>query len=139
MANEPRMRPTEVDPHEFVAAVEHPTRRQDALHLVELMSEVSGEEPVMWGPTIVGFGQRHYRYESGHEGDEPLMGFSPRKANLVLYALQDAPGSAELLADLGKHRLGKSCLYVNKLADVDLKVLRELMELNYDYWKARSP
>lgn len=130
MAYEPKTKPTAVDPHEFVDAVEHPTRRQDALTLMELMSTVTGEPPTMWGPSIVGFGQRHYRYESGHEGDEPLVSFSPRKSNLVLYSLTTTPGSEELLEKLGKHKRGKGCVYVNKLADVDLDTLEELVRLN---------
>lgn len=118
---------TDVDPEAFIAAVEHPTRRTDATTLLELMRRVTGCEPKMWGPTIIGFGRYHYRYDSGREGDFLLTGFSPRKANLAIYVM---PGYDELgghLAKLGKHRLGKSCLYVNKLADVDLDVLEGIV------------
>lgn len=133
MAYENKTKPTDVDPRDFIAAVEHPTRRQDAETLLELMSEVSGDEPVMWGPSIIGFGSHHFAYESGHEGDDGKIGFSPRKSNLVLYALNYAPESEALLAKLGKHKLGKACLYINKLSDVDMDVLRELVRVAYAY------
>ncbi len=118
---------TDVDPREFIASVEHPTRRADAEVLLEMMTRVTGCAPRMWGPSIVGFGRYHYRYESGREGDFMLTGFSPRKANLVLYVLPGYDDAGADLAELGKHRLGKSCLYVNKLADVDLEVLERLV------------
>lgn len=118
---------TDVDPREFIASVEHPTRRADAEVLLEMMTRVTGCAPRMWGPSIVGFCRYHYRYESGREGDFMLTGFSPRKANLVLYVLPGYDDAGADLAELGKHRLGKSCLYVNKLADVDLEVLERLV------------
>jgi len=118
---------------EFVAGVEHPVRRQDGLRLRDLMAELTGEEPEMWGPTIVGFGRVHYKYATGREGDMPAVGFSPRKASLSLYGLTNAPESAELLGRLGKHKTGAGCLYVNKLADVDEAVLAELIRLGYRY------
>jgi hypothetical protein len=118
---------TDVDPAAFVAAVEHPTRRADAEVLLDLMTRITGCTPKMWGPSIIGFGRYHYRYESGREGDFMLTGFSPRKANLVLYVLPGYDDIGEQLADLGKHRIGKSCLYVNKLADVDLDVLERII------------
>ena len=123
--------PTEVDPHEFIAALEHPTRRVDAQVLLEMMEEVSGHPATMWGPTIIGFDAYHYKYESGREGDAAAIGFSPRAANLALYGLTVAPESAGLLAKLGKHKRGAGCLYVNKLADVDLGVLTELARNGY--------
>ena len=119
--------PTDVDPREFVAAVEHPTRRAAAETLLDLMQRVTGCEPKMWGPSIIGFGRYHYVYDSGREGDFMLAGFSPRKSNLVIYTM---PGYADLddqLERLGKHKIGKSCLYVNKLADVDVSVLEEIV------------
>src|SRR5690554_5365483 len=134
MAYEPKTKPTTTDPAEFVQAVEHPTRRQDGMTLLELMADTTGQPPVMWGPSMIGFGQRRYKYESGHEGDEFLVGFSPRKANLVLYGLNSTPGHEELLEKLGKHKQGKSCVYVSKLADVDLDVLKQLIALNYNHW-----
>ena len=119
--------PTDVDPHEFVGAVEHPTRRADAETLIELMGRVTGCRPTMWGPSIVGFGRYHYVYDSGREGDFMLCGFSPRKSNLVVYTMPGYDSFGEQLDRLGKHKLGKSCLYINKLADIDLTVLEEIV------------
>lgn len=111
----------------FLEAVEHPVRRADGLALDALFREVTGWTPVMWGPTIVGYGRYHYRYDTGREGDFLATGFSPRKSNLSLYIM---PGYAErdaVLARLGKHKTGRACLYVNKLADIDMDVLAELI------------
>lgn len=119
--------PTTTDPHEFIAAVEHPVRRADAQVLIEMMSRVTGCEPKMWGPSIIGFGRYHYRYDSGREGDFMITGFSPRKANLVVYILPGYDDIGEQLDQLGKHKIGKSCLYVNKLADVDVDVLERIV------------
>ncbi len=118
---------TEVDPVEFIAAVEHPTRRADAEVLLELMGRVTGCGAKMWGPSIIGFGRYHYRYESGREGEYMLTGFSPRKANTVVYVLPGYDDISDDLAVLGKHKIGKSCLYINKLADVDLAVLEKIV------------
>jgi hypothetical protein len=118
---------TDVDPRAFVAAVEHPTRRADAEVLLDMMTRVTGCEPKMWGPSIIGFGRYHYVYDSGREGDFILTGFSPRKANLVVYVLPGYDDMSAQLAELGKHRLGKSCLYINKLADVNLEVLEGIV------------
>ena len=118
---------TEVDPATFIASVEHPTRRTDAEYLLAMMRRVTGCEPQMWGPSIVGFGRYHYRYESGREGDFMITGFSPRKANLVVYVLPGYDDISDDLAELGKHKIGKSCLYINKLADVDLAVLERIV------------
>lgn len=127
--------PTPVDPHEFIAGVAQPQRRADALVLLEMMESVTGQPATMWGPSIIGFDSYHYRYESGHEGDAAMIGFSPRASSLSLYGLTNAPVAPELLAKLGKSRRGASCLYVNKLADVDLDVLRELIEHGYQHMK----
>lgn len=110
----------------FLDSVENNTRRADGYTLLQMMREVSGQEPAMWGPTIVGFGQYHYKYATGHEGDAMQMGFSPRKANLVLY-LDRFDDYDDLLARLGKHKTSVACLYINKLADVDQDVLRQLI------------
>ena len=118
---------TDVDPAAFIADVEHPTRRADAEVLLGMMRRVTGCEPKMWGPSIIGFGSYHYRYESGREGDMLITGFSPRKANLVLYILPGYDDLGESLSELGKHKVGKSCLYVNKLDDVDLEVLEGIV------------
>ena len=119
--------PTEIDPADFVASVEHDVRRGDAEVLLELMERVSGCPPKMWGPSIVGYDEYHYVYDTGREGDFMKVGFSPRKANMVLYLLPGYDEAGEMLDRLGKHKIGKSCLYINKLADVDLAVLEELI------------
>jgi Domain of unknown function (DU1801) len=120
--------PTDSDVEAFLAAVPD-ERRADARTLCSLLAEVTGEPPVLWGTSIVGFGTYHYRYESGHEGDSALVGFSPRKANLVLYRVGGfADRHPQLLERLGPHKTGKGCLYLESLADVDLDVLRELVD-----------
>ena len=123
----------------FLAAVEHPRRREDGRALLRMMREVTGLEPEMWGPSIVGFGDYHYRYESGREGDFFLVGFSPRKQSLSLYLPAGFPAYDALLAALGKHRKGASCLYVNKLADIDLAVLRRLIAGSFRHMRTRYP
>lgn len=129
MASEPVTRPTDADVEAFLATVENETRRNDAHHLIELMTEVTGEPPVMWGPSIIGFGSYHYRYATGREGDAPLAGFSPRKQNLVIYLVGGYEDRyAKLLEQLGPHKTGKACLYLKRLADVDLEALRTLVE-----------
>jgi hypothetical protein len=128
---ENKTRPTHASVEGFLAAVEHPVRHRDGLLLLGLMQEITGEEPEMWGPTIVGFGQYHYKYATGREGDAAAVGFSPRKAGLSLYGLTSAPEAAALLARLGKHRTGAGCLYVNKLDDIDEAVLAELIRTGY--------
>ena len=126
MAYEAKTKPTDISVAEFIAAVENPVRRADAETVLALLEEISGEPATMWGPSIIGFGKYHYRYDSGHEGDAPRIGFSPRKAQTVLYILGGFDGQDELLARLGKVKTSVACLYVNKLADVDMAVLREI-------------
>jgi hypothetical protein len=116
---------------EFLAQVEHPVRRADGYRLLDLMSGITGEPAQMWGPTIVGFGRYHYKYDSGREGDAAAVGFSPRKASLSLYGLTYGPEVPGLLARLGKHKTGAGCLYINKLDDVDETVLAELIRNGY--------
>lgn len=111
----------------FIAAVENDTRRQDAKTLTRMMQTITGEKPAMWGPSIIGFGTVHYQYDSGREGDILRLGFAPRKANLALYLKHDKA----LLAKLGKHQVSVACLYINKLADVDLDVLRALIKSSW--------
>jgi hypothetical protein len=123
---ENKTKPTKVSVAAFINALTDPARRADAKALVKLLQSVAGEKPKMWGPSIIGFGSYHYRYESGREGDMPLLGFSPRKPATVLYNMIGFSASAELLAKLGKHTAGKGCLYIKKLADVDQKVLQAL-------------
>ena len=123
---------------EFLSAVENKRRREDGLALLEMMKNVTGLEPEMWGPSIIGFGSYHYRYDSGREGDMPLTGFSPRSRSLSLYIMSGFDNYDELLSKLGKHRTGASCLYINKLADVDMAVLRELVSQSVEHMRAES-
>ncbi len=116
------------DPAEFIAHVEPERRRMDGEVLLEFFQDVTGFEPVMWGPSIVGYGRYHYVYKTGREGDFLATGFSPRKASLSLYIMPGYQDYGEILNCLGKHKLGRSCLYINKLADVDMDVLAELIQ-----------
>ncbi len=127
---ETKTRPTAVRVDDFIAGLEKPVRRADAAVLREMMERVTGKPATMWGPTIIGFGAYHYRYESGHEGDACQVGFAPRAANLVLY-VGGFPEYDRLLEKLGKHKRSKACLYLNKLADVDLGVLEEIVRKTY--------
>jgi len=134
-----KTKPTAVSVEDFIAGVEDPKRRDDTEALVQLMEAETGETATMWGPSIIGFGRYHYRYESGHEGDACLVGFSPRKANLVLYMAADEPIRADMLTRLGKHKSGKGCIYLNRLSDVDEGVLREMARVSVETLKARYP
>lgn len=118
---------TTIEPKDFIAAIEHETRRKDAQVLLELLERITGFTPKMWGPSIIGFGRYHYVYESGREGDSMVVGFSPRKANQVIYLMPGYEDLTHMLTRLGKHKIGKACLYINKLADVDLAVLEEMV------------
>ncbi|WP_438317410.1 DUF1801 domain-containing protein [Sporosarcina sp. FA9] len=111
---------------EFIENVESLKKREDAYKLLELFTETTGFEAKMWGPSIIGFGSYHYKYATGHEGDAALVGFSPRKAKISLY-VSGGPERERILADFGKHTVGKSCVYVNKLADIDISVLEKLI------------
>ena len=114
-----------VDAH--LAAIDDEGRRNDCAALAPLMSKVTRAQPKMWGPSIVGFGSYHYRYDSGREGDSCATGFASRKGDISIYLVAEFPGQDELLAQLGRHKMGKACLYVRKLADVDMKVLEKLV------------
>ncbi|WP_037163866.1 DUF1801 domain-containing protein [Rhodococcoides fascians] len=131
--SESKTGPTATDVVAWLESVEHPVRRADGLALHRLFTRVTGEPAVMWGPSMVGYGRYHYRYDSGREGDALAVGFSPRRTTLVLYGLTYAPESQALLNELGKHKPGAGCLYVNKLADVDSAVLEKMIELSYPY------
>ncbi|MDN5569968.1 MAG: DUF1801 domain-containing protein [Propionibacteriaceae bacterium] len=130
--NDSKTAPTHVEPAAWIAGLPKARQRDEGAQLLALFDEVTAAEAVMWGPSIVGYGELHYVYESGREGDMPRVGFSPRSACHTFYLALDAPGAPELLARLGKHRTSVACLYVNKLADVDLDVLRTLVELGWD-------
>ena len=127
---------TDASVQEFLDAVEHPTRREDSFAVLEMMREITGHEPAMWGPSIVGFDTYHYRYASGQEGEWPVVGFSPRKRSLTLYIMSGFDQYKTLLSKLGKYKTGKSCLYINKLADVDQETLRELVRQSVEYVRA---
>jgi Domain of unknown function (DU1801) len=118
---------TDADVTAFLAGVADPGQRADADTIIKMMSAASGQPPKMWGPSIIGFGRYHYRYESGREGDMCRIGFSPRKGQTVLYIVNGFPAHDALLAKLGKHKTGKACLYIKKLADVDMGILQQLV------------
>ena len=118
---------------DFLQTVENEQKRNDSYELIALMEQLTGEKAKMWGPTIVGFGNYHYKYESGHEGNAPLVGFSPRKAAISLYVFTGLQEQEHLLGNLGKFTMGKACIYVKKLADINLDVLTNLMNHSIDY------
>ena len=123
-----KTRATKASVDRFLDGVEPERKREEARALDRLFRKVTGWEPRMWGPTIIGYGEYHYRYDSGREGDFLATGFSPRKANHTIYIMPGYGDYGPILERIGKHKLGKSCLYVNKLADIDLDVLAELIE-----------
>lgn len=125
--------PTSESVEEFIAKQSEP-RHQDSLVLIDMMRKITGLEPVMWGPSIIGFGSYHYKYASGREGDMPISGFSPRKANMTVYIGRGFDEYQSQLEKLGKHKTSVSCLYINRLSDVDLEVLGEIIELDYQYY-----
>jgi len=130
---------TKQDVDDFIAAVAHPTRQSDARQLNDLFCRITGWQPRMWGPSIIGYGQYHYTYDSGREGDHLATGFSPRKAGLSIYILPGYADFGAILARLGKHKIGKSCLYINKLADIDTGVLEDLIRAGLDDLGKRWP
>jgi hypothetical protein len=134
MAAEPKTKPTDVPVADFIAAVENPTRRADAEVVRAMLAEVTGEQPVMWGPSIIGYGR--YR---GPTGDWPIIGFSPRKAQLVFYIMRGFADFGDQLARLGKHKTGGGCLYINRLDDVDLDVLREMAASSVAWMREKYP
>ena len=124
---------TEVSVEDFINMVDHDGKRKDAFEILEMMKQVTGEEPKMWGAAIIGFGDLRYKYASGREGDWFKVGFSPRKTKISLYVSGcDVTMHEEMLTRFGKHKAGKGCLYVNKLADIDTKVLKEMIKKCYD-------
>ena len=132
-----KTKPTSVSVSSFIDAVENETRRKDAKTLLAMMKKVTGEKPKMWGPSIIGFGEYHYKYESGREGDMLAVGFSPRKANMGLYVLGSLGDDEPLLKKLGPYKCGKSCLYVGPLDTVDLGVLEKIVVKSYKETKAK--
>lgn len=139
MASEPKTKPTDVAVADFIAAVPDARRREEAEALSALMTEVTGEPPVMWGPSIVGFGRYTYVNTTKKPADWPIIGFSPRKAKLTIYIMPGFEGQPDLMARLGKHTTGVSCLYLNRLADVDQAVLKELATRSVAWMRERYP
>ena len=134
---EPKTKVTQVSPKAFIDRVKNATRRKDGHELAALMQEITGEPPVMWGPSIVGFGKYRYKYASGREGEMMLTGFSPRTGSLVLY-IGSAIGDEKLMTKLGKHKKTEGCLYINKLVDIDRGVLRQVITRGVEEMRARD-
>ncbi len=128
---ENKTKPTSASVDEFIAAIDNPQRRNDALTALAIYKDLTGLPPVMWGPSIIGFGSHHSVYETGREGDMPAAGFSPRKANMTFYVGDRFEGAEALYTGLGKHKKSVACLYINKLRDVDLEFLREIIARQY--------
>lgn len=137
--SENKIQVTEASVVQFITAVSPEQKRQDAFALLEMMERISGYQAKMWGDSMVGFGAYHYKYDSGREGDAMRIGFSPRKANLALYIMTGFAQHQELLAQLGKHKTTKSCLYVNHLKDINLKVLEQLISQELEYMAEKYP
>jgi len=135
-----KTKPTLKKAEDFLNTIEHPQKRADSFEILKIMKDVSKEKPVMWGESIIGFGNYHYKYKTGREGDWFVVGFSPRKQNLTVYlniGFEDQLKST--LLKLGKYKTGVSCLYINKLKDVDVGILRELVEKSVSYMKKNYP
>ncbi|PAD22146.1 DUF1801 domain-containing protein [Terribacillus saccharophilus] len=124
---------------DFIEAVENPKKREDAYKLLDIFTEATGYEAKMWGTSIIGFGSYHYRYATGHEGDAPLVGYSPRKANISLYLAPGETNREERLQKLGKHKTGKACVYINKTADIDENVLKQLIHDSVNFLREMYP
>jgi len=136
---EQKTKPTEVSVQSFLENVPDEGVRDDCNELIEIMKKITGAPPKMWGPSIVGFGKYHYKYESGHEGYSCLTGFSPRKQNLTLYVMPGIAEKSDLLEKLGKYKAAKGCLYIKRLADVDVEILKKLIKTTVDYFKKKYP
>lgn len=124
---------------EFINAVDNEVKRNDAFELLTIIQETTGFEPKMWGPSIIGFGSYHYKYESGHEGDAPLAGFSPRKTAMTVYFYLPEENREELLSQLGKHTSSKACIYIKKLADIDIEILKKIILRSIAYTQKLYP
>jgi hypothetical protein len=124
---------------EFIEAVDSPKKREDAYRLLDIFTETTGYPAKMWGPSIIGFGSYHYKYDSGHEGDAPLVGFSPRKAKISLYFATGDTERETLLQEFGKHTSGKACVYINKVADIDVDVLKALINQSVKFLQELYP
>ncbi|MDX1683866.1 MAG: DUF1801 domain-containing protein [Saprospiraceae bacterium] len=133
MSRSNKTRPTDADVRQFLGEVDNENRRKDAETVMAIMERITGHKPTMWGPGIIGFDTYHYKYESGREGDFFKVGLSPRKQNLSVYILPGFDRYENLLSQLGKYKTGKSCLYINRLSDVDMDVLEELISESYRF------
>ena len=138
MAYELKTKLTDASVAEFLNRIEDDTRRMDGFRVLEMYRRATGDQPKMWGPAIIGFGMRKYKYPDGREMDWMVAGFSPRKQNLTLYVICDSPNQAGLLAKLGKHTTSKACLYIKKLAQIDEAVLEEVIKDSTDYIRSKS-
>jgi len=136
---ENKTQPTKASVAQFLNGIEDDRKRRDAKAIDQMFREITGEKPTMWGPSIIGYGTYHYKYESGREGDFMRLGFSPRKQSLTLYIMSGFRKYASLLKKLGKHKTGKSCLYVNRLDDIDMDVLRNLAQESWNEMNRRYP
>ncbi len=134
-----KTKPTKADVNAFIEAVDQEGRREDSKVILEMMQRLSGHQPRMWGPSIIGFGSYHYKYDSGREGNMCRIGFSPRKSSLVLYIIPGFSKVEGLLNRLGKHKLGKSCLYIGRLSSVDMAVLEEIIVQALAYMDEKYP
>lgn len=136
--SEPKTKATTQNALDFINKIDSEQKRQDSLRLIEIFKEITGKSPVMWGTSIIGFDKYHYKSDrSSQEGDWPMVGFSPRKQSLSLYVLVGNDREEKLLKKLGKHKVGKGCLYVNKLSDIDLKILEDLIKNSYGFMKEK--
>lgn len=133
-----KTQPTAVSFSSFVDTLDNDQRKADALALSKLMEDISGHKPVMWGPSIVGFDTCHYKYESGREGDMGILGFSPRKANMVVYLVDGVSRYKQQLSKLGPHTTGKVCIYIKRLSDIDMGVLEQILHDSYTYAKTHD-
>lgn len=129
--------PNEASVTKFLDGVTDPQKKEDSYFLLELMKKITGKPPVMWGPSIIGFGSYHYKYDSGREGDMLLTGFSPRKQNLTLYIMAGFKRYEELMKKLGKHSTGKSCLYIKRLSEIDIEVLTAVITASYEHYNSK--
>jgi Domain of unknown function (DU1801) len=135
---EMKTKPTNESVEDFLNKIADEERRADCFQVAKIMEEVTGEKPKMWGPSIVGFGSYHYKYDSGREGDWPVTGFSPRKKDLTLYIMMGYEKHTELMEKLGKHSGGKSCLYIKRLSDIHLPTLKKLLKVSVKELKAHT-
>lgn len=134
-----KTKPNDLSVIEFIEKVESPQKKEDAYKILDIFTETSGFEPKMWGDSIIGFGQYHYVYKSGHEGDAPLVGFSPRKSNFSLYFAAGDEDRDKLLRKFGKHKSGAACVYIKKLEDVDVDVMKELIIQSIEFLNGLYP